>query len=81
MAAQRAEDPAYLVKYLLNGVTGTPMKDMLRTVTRTFRSKPVDKKSCSVSRYFTGGFKRNSMISSLLQPLKWRWHLLLMCEC
>ena len=45
MAAQRAEDPAYLVKYLLNGVTGTPMKDMLRTVTRTFRSKPVDKKN------------------------------------
>ena len=49
MAVQRAEDPAYLVKYLLNGVTGTPMKDMLRTVTRTFRSKPVDKKSTSVS--------------------------------
>ena len=25
------------------------MKDMLRTVTRTFRSKPVDKKTVSVS--------------------------------
>ena len=49
MAVQRAEDPAYLVKYLLNGVTGTPMKDMLRTVTRTFRSKPVDKRTTSVS--------------------------------
>lgn len=49
MAAQNAEDAAYLVKYLLNGSTGTPMKDMLRTVTRTFRSKPIDKKTVSVS--------------------------------
>ena len=47
---QNAEDAAYLVKYLLNGTTGTPMKDMLRTVTRTFRSKPVDKKTVSVSQ-------------------------------
>lgn len=37
------------MKYLLNGCTGTPMKDMLRTVTRTFRSKPIDKKTVSVS--------------------------------
>ena len=49
LVLQNAEDAAYLVKYLLNGTTGTPMKDMLRTVTRTFRSKPVDKKTVSVS--------------------------------
>lgn len=49
---QNAEDAAYLVKYLLNGSTGTPMKDMLRTVTRTFRSRPVDRKTVSVSASF-----------------------------
>ena len=46
---QNAEDAAYLMKYLLNGSTGTPMKDMLRTVTRTFRSRPVDRRTSSVS--------------------------------
>ena len=49
---QNAEDAAYLVKYLLNGSTGTPMKDMLRTVTRTFRSRPVDRKTVSVSHFY-----------------------------
>lgn len=49
VGVQHAEDAAYLVKFLLNGTTGTPMKDLMRTVTRTFRSKPVDKKTGSVS--------------------------------
>lgn len=42
---KKAEDSGYLVKYLLNGSNGTPFKDMLRTVTRTFRSSGSSPKS------------------------------------
>ncbi len=56
MDVQNAEDAPYLVKYLLNGSTGTPMKDMLRTVTRTFRSKPIDKKTVSVGHRAGGRY-------------------------
>jgi hypothetical protein len=34
---QKAEDGPYLVKFLLNGSNGTPLRDMLRSVSRSLK--------------------------------------------
>ena len=46
--AQKAEDGPYLVKFLLNGSNGTPLRDMLRSVSRNLKHPTLSTKSSVV---------------------------------
>ena len=45
---QKAEDGPYLVKFLLNGSNGTPLRDMLRSISRNLKHPTLSTKSSQV---------------------------------
>ena len=45
---QKAEDGPYLVKFLLNGSNGTPLRDMLRSLSRNLKHPTLTAKPSSV---------------------------------
>ena len=45
---QKAEDGPYLVKFLLNGSNGTPLRDMLRSISRNLKHPTISAKPSTV---------------------------------